>query len=199
MIARRTVCLSGGVGMLTACIRSHAQSLQTVRRFGLIFLSTELGWAPYREAFVQSMHELGWEEGKSIRYRSVYANGDVTRLKALTRDLIKQQVDAIVDSDSPTTRAAQEATSTVPIVFVALSTSQAWQGRAARIDLLEGPGTLLGTDAAVHLIGLLQERSPTVVTFAPDEALAAHHDLHLVLQASGMWSAQPIHIERPVT
>ena len=87
----------------------------------------------------------------------------------------------------------------MPIVSVALSTSQAWQGRAARIDLLEGPGTLLGTDAAVHLIGLLQERSPTVVAFAPDEALAAYHDLHLVLQASGMWNAHPIHIERPVT
>jgi hypothetical protein len=41
--------------------------------------------------------------------------------------------------------------------------------------------------------------SITVVTFAPDEALAAHHELRLVLEAGGMWSAQPIHIERPIT
>jgi putative ATP-binding cassette transporter len=70
---------------------------------------------------------------------------------------------------------------------------------APRIVLLEGPATLLGTDAASHLIGLLHERSITVVTFAPDEALAAHHDLRLVLEAGGTWSTQPIHIERPVT
>jgi len=70
---------------------------------------------------------------------------------------------------------------------------------APRIALLEAPGTLLGTDAAVHLIGLLQERSITVVTFAPDEALAAHHDLRLVLESGGMWNAQSIHVERPAT
>ena len=70
---------------------------------------------------------------------------------------------------------------------------------APRIALLEGPGTLLGTDAAAHLIELLQERSITVVTFASDEALAAHHDQRLVLEAGGLWSAQSIHIERAVT
>ena len=70
---------------------------------------------------------------------------------------------------------------------------------APRIALLEAPGTLLGTDAAAHLIGLLQEQSITVVTFASDEALAARHDLRLVLEADGKWSAQPIRIESPVT
>ena len=69
---------------------------------------------------------------------------------------------------------------------------------APRFALLEGPGTLLGTDAAARLLGLLEERSITVVTFAPDDALAAHHDLRLVLEAGGTWSAQPIHIESPV-
>jgi len=121
VIARRAICLSGGLGMLAACLRSHAQPLKSIRRVGLIFFSTELGWAPYREAFVQGMRELGWEEGKGVTYLSVYANGDVTRLKALASDLIKKNVDAIVVSDSPTAHAAQEETSTVPIVFVGLS------------------------------------------------------------------------------
>ena len=64
--------------------------------------------------------------------------------------------------------------------------------------MLDGPGTLLGTDAAARLLGLLAERSITVVTFAPDDALAAQHDLRLVLEAGGTWSAQPIHTESPV-
>ena len=69
---------------------------------------------------------------------------------------------------------------------------------APRFALLEGPGTLLGTDAAARLLGLLEARSITVVTFAPDDALAGHHDVRLVLEAGGTWSAQPIHIESPV-
>jgi putative ATP-binding cassette transporter len=70
---------------------------------------------------------------------------------------------------------------------------------APRIALLEEPGTLLGPEAAARMIGLLQERSITVITFAPDDALAARHDLRLVLEAGGTWSVQPLHVERPVT
>ena len=36
-------------------------------------------------------------------------------------------------------------------------------------------------------------------TFVPDEALAAHRDLWLLLEAGEIWSVQPIHFERPVT
>jgi hypothetical protein len=43
---------------------------------------------------------------------------------------------------------------------------------------------------------MMQERS---ITVAFHEALAAHHDLRLVLKAGGIWSVQPIPIERPVT
>ena len=119
MVTRRTVWLSA-LGMLTAS-RVRAQPARATRRVGLIFFSTQQGWAPYREAFVQRMRELGWEEGRSVTYRSVYANGDVTKLKALTNDLLKEQIDAILVSDSPTAHAARVATSTVPIVFVGLS------------------------------------------------------------------------------
>jgi len=119
LVTRRTVWLSA-LGMLTAS-RVRAQPARATRRVGLIFFSTQQGWAPYREAFVQRMRELGWEEGRSVTYRSVYANGDVTKLKALTNDLLKEQIDAILVSDSPTAHAARVATSTVPIVFVGLS------------------------------------------------------------------------------
>jgi putative ATP-binding cassette transporter len=66
---------------------------------------------------------------------------------------------------------------------------------APRFVVLEGPGTILGADAARRLIGKLAARSITAVTFASDDALAACHDLRLVLEAGGAWSAQPIRKE----
>jgi putative ATP-binding cassette transporter len=64
---------------------------------------------------------------------------------------------------------------------------------APRFALLEAPGTLLGTDTAARLLGLLEQRSITVVTFASDESLAAYHDLRLKLDLGGTWSMQPLH------
>jgi len=66
---------------------------------------------------------------------------------------------------------------------------------APRFAMLEKPDTLLGTDEAARLIGLLAKRSITVVTFASDDALATCHDRRLVLEAGATWSAQPIHRE----
>jgi putative ATP-binding cassette transporter len=60
-----------------------------------------------------------------------------------------------------------------------------------RMVFLEDPGTLLGTDAAGRLIGLLQAQSITVVTFASDERLAAHHDLRLLIESDGTWRVEP--------
>jgi hypothetical protein len=42
------------------------------------------------------MRELGWQEGKDIEYRFVYANGAVERYDALIAELLAQQVDVIV-------------------------------------------------------------------------------------------------------
>jgi putative ATP-binding cassette transporter len=63
------------------------------------------------------------------------------------------------------------------------------------VAVLERPGTLLGTAEAARLMGLLARRSITVVTFAPDDALAACHDQKLVLEAGTTWSIQAIRHE----
>jgi putative ATP-binding cassette transporter len=64
---------------------------------------------------------------------------------------------------------------------------------APRFAVLESPGTLVGSDMAARLMGLLAKRSIATITFASDDVLAAHHHLHLVLEAGGRWNVQPIH------
>lgn len=99
---------------------SHAQPAATMRRVGLILYSTETAAIPYLSAFAHAMRQFGWEEGKNITFRAVFPHGDMTRLEGLASDLVREQVDVIMVSNSPSMRAAQRATKTIPIVFTAL-------------------------------------------------------------------------------
>src|SRR5262249_140532 len=65
---------------------------------------------------------------------------------------------------------------------------------APRFAVLEGPATLLGTDAAVHFLGELQTRSITPLPFQSDDTRAAYHDIRLLLEPNGTWKTQRIHV-----
>jgi ABC transporter substrate binding protein len=77
--------------------------------------------SPEREAFRQGLRELGWIEGQTVTIEYRGAEGNPQRLPALARDLVQLKVDVIVTSGTGAIRAAKEATSTIPIVFVVLT------------------------------------------------------------------------------
>ena len=69
------------------------------------------------KALRQGLHEHGYVEGKNfvIEYRS--AEGKLDRIPALAAELVRLNVDIIVSSGGLPTRAAKEATTTIPIVM----------------------------------------------------------------------------------
>jgi putative ABC transport system substrate-binding protein len=69
------------------------------------------------EAFRQGLRELGYVEGKNIVIERRSAEGRLDRLPALAADLVRLKVDIIVTAGPAATRAAKEATSTIPIVM----------------------------------------------------------------------------------
>jgi putative tryptophan/tyrosine transport system substrate-binding protein len=69
------------------------------------------------EALRQGLRELGYVEGKSIVIEWRQAEGKLDRLPALAADLVRLKVDIIVTAGPAATRAAKEATSTIPIVM----------------------------------------------------------------------------------
>jgi putative tryptophan/tyrosine transport system substrate-binding protein len=74
--------------------------------------------APARvEAFRQGLRELGYVEGKNIIIEWRYAEGKLDRLPALAAELVRLEVDVIVTGGPTATRAAKEATVTIPIVM----------------------------------------------------------------------------------
>ena len=82
--------------------------------------STPANPDPFYDAFARALRELGYVEGKNLVIEWRFADGDYTRLDALARELIALKVDVIATHATEPTRAAQRATSTIPIVTAAI-------------------------------------------------------------------------------
>src|SRR3989442_14848665 len=71
-----------------------------------------------QSAFLQKFHELGWHEGHNITVERRFAESQLDRLPDLAADLVRLRPDVIVVvGGTPVVRAAQLATSTIPIVI----------------------------------------------------------------------------------
>jgi len=73
--------------------------------------------SPRIEALRQGLHELGYVEGKNIVIEWRSAEGKLDRVPALAAELVRLKVDVIVTGGATDTRAAKEATNTIPIVM----------------------------------------------------------------------------------
>jgi putative tryptophan/tyrosine transport system substrate-binding protein len=71
-------------------------------------------------AFRHGLRELGYEQGRNIVIEYRWAEGDYERFPALVAELIAAQVDVIVTAGTPAALAVKKATSTVPLVMVAV-------------------------------------------------------------------------------
>jgi putative ABC transport system substrate-binding protein len=66
------------------------------------------------------MRELGYAEGQNVILEPRWADGHHDRLPSLVAELVDLRVDVIVTAATPASQAAQTATKTIPIVFVAV-------------------------------------------------------------------------------
>ena len=123
---------------------AQAQQPTKVPRIG--YLSpTSPSVSPTRiEAFRQGLRELGYVEGKNIIIEYRYAEGKFDRLAALAAELVRLKVDVIVTTGPTVTRAAKEATATIPIVM-ALDTDPVGNGFVA--SLARPGGNITGLSA----------------------------------------------------
>ncbi|HEU0201133.1 MAG TPA: ABC transporter substrate-binding protein [Burkholderiaceae bacterium] len=71
---------------------------------------------PHIAALFKSLHALGWQEGKSIAVEYRYGGNDAARLAELAKELVRLNVDVITTAGDLSTHAAQQTTTTIPIV-----------------------------------------------------------------------------------
>lgn len=116
-------------------------------------------WDPYREG----MRSAGYVEGQNVVYEYRKADGKPDRLAAAAVELAKLPVDLIVTYGTPASRAAKAATSTIPIVVLAVGDPVA----TGLVQSLAHPGgnitgnTILSPDLSPKRLQLVKEVIPT--------------------------------------
>jgi putative ABC transport system substrate-binding protein len=139
---------------------------ERLRRVGWLDLGTAAANTRPREVLPARMRELGWVEGKHIAFDWLYADARPERLSPLVAELLRRKVDVIVTQGTTAIRAAQSATTTVPIVMAPGGDPVG----AGLVQSLARPGgnvtgvSLLGQELMEKHIGLLKQLLPALST-----------------------------------
>jgi putative ABC transport system substrate-binding protein len=156
------------LSLLAAPLATDAQRPTTVSRIGQLHAGSPSTSQPYTDSFRQGLHALGYVEGKNLVVEQRWAEGNPERLQALAAELVRLPVAMLVAGGSAATRAAQQATRTIPIVMVG-DYDPVQQGFVA--SLAQPGGNITGvTTQAQDLTGkqleLLKEAAPHVSRIA---------------------------------
>jgi putative ABC transport system substrate-binding protein len=174
MRRREFINLLGGAAAWPLAARAQQPAMPVVGFLGALFASS---WASRVEALRAGLRDLGYVEGKNIVVEFRWAEGNYNRLPELAHELVRLKVDVLVTHGTPGTRAAQQATKTIPIVM-------AISGDAVATDLvasLNRPGgnttgsTFFSPELNAKQLELLKEAVPSInqvgVLVNPDNPL----------------------------
>jgi putative tryptophan/tyrosine transport system substrate-binding protein len=109
-----------GEAAVTLPLAARAQQAERMRRIGaLMNLAADDPEALGRiTAFVQGLQQLGWSDGRNARIIARWAAGNDDNFRKYSAELVALAPDAILATSTPAVLALQQATHTVPIVFV---------------------------------------------------------------------------------
>jgi ABC-type uncharacterized transport system substrate-binding protein len=98
----------------------RAQQPERMRRIGVLMnLAADDPESSVRiAAFLQVLQQLGWTDGHNIQIDTRWAAGDAGRFRTYAAELVALAPEVILASSSPAVETLQQATRTVPIVFV---------------------------------------------------------------------------------
>ena len=118
MRRREFITLLGGAAAWPLAAR--AQQAERVRRIGVLmnFSADDAEGQARLAAFLQGLQEAGWAVGRNVRIDLRWGAGDADRFRKQAAELVALAPDVILASGGPAMAALQQATRTVPIVFV---------------------------------------------------------------------------------
>jgi putative ABC transport system substrate-binding protein len=114
------------------------------------------------------LRDLGYHEGRNIVVEFRWAGGKYDRFPALIAELLAQKVDVLVTAGTPATLAIKKATSTVPLVMIAVGDPVGTK----IVDSLARPGgnitglTSISPELEAKRLELLKEVVPSLKHFA---------------------------------
>jgi putative ABC transport system substrate-binding protein len=188
------------ITVLTLCamlfalwLPAEAQQPKKIPRIGFLGAASASSYAARIDAFRQGLNELGYIEGKNIVIEYRYAEGKPDRLPALVAELVRLKVEVIVSAGPLPTRAAKEATVTIPIVM----TNEGDPVEAGFVESLARPGgnvtgiTNINRELGGKRLELLKEAVTKVARVAVlyEPIMGSVHQVKEVLPAAarGLW------------
>jgi putative tryptophan/tyrosine transport system substrate-binding protein len=187
-------------------LAARAQQGQRMRRIGvLMHLAADDPEGQRRVAvFLQGLQEAGWAVGRNVDIEMRWAAGDADRFRRYAMEIIALTPDVILASGTPSVVAVQQATRTVPIVFVLVPDAVG----AGIVASLSRPGgnttgfTSTELGMSVKWLELLKEIAPmvtraSVLRDAADAIHGAGPSFGIVISPMGVANAEDI--ERGIT
>ena len=199
---RRRFLLTSLAGALAAPLAVEAQQATKISRIAYLItspLESPEGRASVA-AFRQGLRERGYVENHNIlvEYRSV--NGRIDRYPEVAAEVIRLKVDVIVAAPTPAARAAQQATTTIPIVAAVMGDPV---GDGLVTSLARPGGNITGlTFVAPELVpkrlGILKEVLPGVsriaVLFQPG-AFAERTTMNMLKETEATARTLGVHVQ----
>jgi putative ABC transport system substrate-binding protein len=179
---------------------ARTQQPDRVRRVGLLvgFAENDPVAQPRITAFQQRLLELGWREGRNVRFDIRFAAADSDRMRSYAHELVGTAPDVILAMTTPITAALMRQTRTIPIVFVIVSDPLG----SGFVQSLARPGhnatgfINLESSLVEKWVELLKEIAPKVtraaMMFNPETAPYAGYYMRPFEAASRALAVEPI-------
>src|SRR5262245_61747827 len=119
MRRREFITIVGGAAAAWPLV-ARAQQSERMRRIGVLLATAvdDLEGKAQIAAFLQSLQQLGWTVGRNVQIDYRWGGVDVGRVRSYSAELVALAPDIILAVGGTIVGALQEATHTVPIVFV---------------------------------------------------------------------------------
>ena len=151
-------------GLLAAPLAAEAQLAGKVYRIGFLGNSTAALEANLVGPFREGLRDLGYVEGRNVLIEYRWAEGKYDRFPALIGELLALKVAVIVTAGTPATLAVKKATTSVPLVMLAVGDPVG----TGIVPSLSHPGghitglTAISTEMDAKRLELLREVVPSV-------------------------------------
>jgi putative tryptophan/tyrosine transport system substrate-binding protein len=151
---------------LCAAIPAFAQNPGNLPIVGILRINTPDTVEPAATGFKDALAALGLVDGRNIRIEVRLAEGHAERLPELAQSLVQAKASVIVAYGAPVIRAAQRATSTIPIVAFGELLSEGLIGSLARPGGNTTGVSILNTDLDAKRLEVLKQIVPLGRRFA---------------------------------
>ena len=152
------------LGILLGSLAAQAQQTGNVYRIGFLGNSTAALEANLVGPFREGLRDLGYVEGRNVLIEYRWAEGKYDRFPALIGELLALKVAVIVTAGTPATLAVKKATTSVPLVMLAVGDPVG----TGIVPSLSHPGgnitglTAISTEMDAKRLELLREVVPSV-------------------------------------